>query len=219
MSGRLKVLDGHALAEHKLTILRDRDCAPDRFRRVLKQISLILCSEMMRDLDTKDVTVITPNGLSIVGRQREQTSLVVMLVLRSGLVMAEAFSELLPRSRGGHVGIYRASDGHHQCYMLSIPKTSESTKFIVLDPVISQGGTAALAVDLLLGAKVRANDIRFGCIVATSEGVHNFYNEARRQETEIFTFAIDSLSEANFAMPGLGNVGSRLFNTEEENII
>lgn len=206
----------HALAAHKLTIMRDHTCEPDRFRRLLKQVSLILCTEMTRDLDTEPKTVITPNGWTAVGQVRPQTGLVIMPVLRAGLIMAEAFAELLPVARTGHIGIYKDAENKHHCYMLSIPRSREKTKFLVLDPVISNGGTATLAVDHLLAAGIPSENIRYGSIIVSEPGAKYFFSDEKRLGVDIYCFAIDpELSADGYVKPGIGNVSSRLFRTEE----
>jgi len=41
----------HPLVQHKLTIMRKRETSTASFRRLLKEISLLLCYEVTRDLE------------------------------------------------------------------------------------------------------------------------------------------------------------------------
>lgn len=216
MTGRLRLID-HALAQHKLSHMRDKECEPNRFRRLMRQASLLLCSEMTRDLDLEPKEIVTANGVRTTGFVRDQSDLVLMPVLRGGLVMGEAFTELLPMARTGHVGIYRDhKKNEHHCYMLSIPKASGVTKFMILDPVISQAETIKLAVKYLIDAGISGKNIRIGCLIASRPGVDNFYKEQKFSEIDIFAISEDPELDSNhFVIPGMGNVSERLYRTNE----
>ncbi|MBV1686407.1 uracil phosphoribosyltransferase [Novosphingobium sp. G106] len=219
MAGRLRLID-HNLALHKLSHMRDRECAPNRFRRLMRQASLILCSEMTRDLDLAAKEIVTANGVRTTGYVRDQSDLVIMPVLRAGLVMGEAFSELLPMARTGHIGIYRTSNNEHHCYMLSIPRTSSGTKFLIVDPVISQGETAALAVRSLVRKGFKGENVRVGCLIVSEPGRENFYgnpqNKGITDDVDIFAIAEDPQLDDNlYVLPGLGNASERMFRTNE----
>ena len=41
----------HPLVQHKLTIMRDKETSTAGFRRLLREISLLLCYEVTRELD------------------------------------------------------------------------------------------------------------------------------------------------------------------------
>lgn len=219
MAGRLRLID-HNLALHKLSHMRDRECRSNQFRRLMRQASLILCSEMTRDLDLAPKEIITANGVRTTGYFRDQSDLVIMPILRAGLVMGDAFSELLPMARTGHIGIYRTPTNEHHCYMLSIPRTSSKTKFLLLDPVISQGETAALAVRSLVDKGFKGENIRLGCLIVSKSGRENFYNRPQNKgvtdDVDIFAIAEDPQLDDNlYVLPGLGNASERLFRTNE----
>ena len=55
----LTVVD-HPLVKHKLTHLRSEETTTDSFRRLVKELSQMLCYEVTRDLPTEDVTIRTP---------------------------------------------------------------------------------------------------------------------------------------------------------------
>src|SRR3546814_18505673 len=50
----------HPLVQHKLTIMRDKRTALPDFRRLLREISLLLASEVTRRLALKQIEVETP---------------------------------------------------------------------------------------------------------------------------------------------------------------
>lgn len=206
----------HNLAAHKLTAMRDGATSAKHFRRLMHQMGLLLCSEMTRDLPLgMGKPIITPEKNEALNARLDQSELVVMPILRSGLPLGDAFLELLPNARVGHIGIYRDEENEHHCYMLSLPRERTAT-FFVLDPAITRGDTPSMAVDYLLRGGVPAENIRFGCLIASTEGLERFYADERFHAVKIYTFCdTDRLDDRSFLVPGMGNIGQRLFRTQE----
>ena len=50
----------HPLVQHKLSIMRDKETSTASFRRLLREISLLLCYEVTRDLELTHKTIETP---------------------------------------------------------------------------------------------------------------------------------------------------------------
>lgn len=50
----------HPLVQHKLTIMRDKQTSTGSFRRLLREISLLLCYEVTRDLEVTTQVIETP---------------------------------------------------------------------------------------------------------------------------------------------------------------
>ena len=50
----------HPLVRHKLTFLRREETSTAGFRRLVKEISQMLCYEVTRDLPTENITIRTP---------------------------------------------------------------------------------------------------------------------------------------------------------------
>ena len=59
MTEHLTIVD-HPLVQHKLTIMRERDTSTAGFRRLLREISLLLAYEITRDLPMTTKTIETP---------------------------------------------------------------------------------------------------------------------------------------------------------------
>ena len=66
------------------------------------------------------------------------------------------------------------------------------------------------------GARVQeagARSVRFACLVASPEGVERFHDA--HPDVPIYTCAVDpGLDARGFIVPGLGDVGDRLYGTE-----
>ena len=50
----------HPLVQHKLTLIRDKSISTKSFRELLKEIGMLLCYEVTRDLPLTEVEVETP---------------------------------------------------------------------------------------------------------------------------------------------------------------
>ena len=50
----------HPLVQHKLTLIRDKDRSTKSFRELLKEIGMLLCYEVTRDLPLTTVEIETP---------------------------------------------------------------------------------------------------------------------------------------------------------------
>src|SRR5215510_1021685 len=99
----VRILD-HPLVQHKLTILRDKETSTRSFRALLREISVLLCYEVTRDLALEEIDVETP-----VARMRGKTlagkKLVFAPIMRAGLGMLDGMLELVPSARVAHIGM------------------------------------------------------------------------------------------------------------------
>ena len=205
----LTVLD-HPLIQHKLSHLRSRSTTKKQFRELVEEIATLMAYEVTRDLPLEDVEVQTPLEKTTTRRIRGK-KLVVVPILRAGLGMVDGIVKLVPGARIGHVGLYRNEETLEPVtYYLKVPKGASNREFIVVDPMLATGGSAAAAVRLLKEQGARA--IRFMCLVAAPEGVHTL-SEAH-PDVPIFAAALDrQLDEKGYILPGLGDAGDRLFGT------
>jgi len=81
---------------------------------------------------------------------------------------------------------------------------------LVVDPMLATGGSAVQALDVVKAAG--AKDLALVCIVAAPEGVALV--EQWHPEVPIFTAALDrELNAKKYILPGLGDVGDRLYGT------
>ncbi|WP_347452250.1 uracil phosphoribosyltransferase, partial [Escherichia coli] len=55
MNATVTVVD-HPLVQHKLTVMRDRDCSTKGFRQLLNEIGMLLAYEVTRDLPLEPVS-------------------------------------------------------------------------------------------------------------------------------------------------------------------
>jgi uracil phosphoribosyltransferase len=201
----------HPLIQHKLSHMRDIETSTKTFRQLLKELTLLMGYELTRNLPLSSKRIETPLATMeapVIGGKK----IAVVAVLRAGLGMAEGMMELIPSARQGHIGLYRGEDKHPVEYYVRLPEI-EGRMFIVCDPMLATGHSAAYAVQVLLDRGVRAEDIRFLSLVAAPEGVQAFH--LQHPEVAIYTAALDThLDENAYIVPGLGDAGDRIFGTK-----
>ncbi|CUS05082.2 uracil phosphoribosyltransferase [Candidatus Promineifilum breve] len=199
----------HPLVKHKLTLMRDRETKPKKFRQLIREISLLLCYEATLDLITKPLAVESPMGLAEGRELVDKVGLVP--ILRAGLGMVEGVWEMMPGAEVWHIGLYRDEQTLKPVsYYNKLPTMPTVQVCLVLDPMLATGGSAVATVDLL--KKWGAQRIKFVGILAAPEGIARL--EAAHPDVPIHIAHIDShLNEIGYIVPGLGDAGDRQFGT------
>lgn len=201
----------HPLVQHKLTIMRDKETSTAGFRRLLREISLLLGYEVTRDLELTTRTIETPM-VTMVAPTLEGKKLVFASVLRAGNGLLEGLLDLVPAARVAHIGLYRDHETLEAVeYFFKAPGDLGDRLVIVVDPMLATANSAVAAIDKL---KQRgATNLRFLCLLAAPEGIARFTKA--HPDVPIFTAAIDErLNEKGYIVPGLGDAGDRMFGTK-----
>ncbi len=206
----LFILD-HPLIQHKLTHMRDKHTSTRTFRELLREITLLMGYEVTRNLPLTTRIIETPltqiEAPVIAGKK-----LAIVPVLRAGIGMADGLLELLPSARVGHIGLYRDENHRPVEYVVRLPEV-EGRVFILCDPMIGTGYSAAHAVQVLKGRGVQAKDILFLALVASPEGIQAY--QEQHPDVPMFVASLDDrLDEHAYIVPGLGDAGDRLFGTK-----
>jgi uracil phosphoribosyltransferase len=199
----------HPLVQHNLTRLRDKRTQPQEFRRLLGEIASLMLYEATRSFATRPTAVQTP--LAPARGFRIGRDVVLVPVLRAGLGMLDSILQLIPNARVGFIGLKREETTlRAQFYHKSLPKNLSRFEVILIDPMLATGGSAVAALDLL--AEQGAKQVRLVNLVAAPEGIRRVRKSYPK--LPIFTAAIDRrLNNKGYILPGLGDVGDRLFGT------
>lgn len=210
--GKFNVLD-HPLIQHKLTMIRQKDCGTKVFREVINEISMLMAYEVSRDLPLEDVEIETPLVKTTL-KTLAGKKVAIIPILRAGLGMVDGILELIPAAKIGHVGMYRDHDTLQPVeYFVKLPSDISERQLFVVDPMLATGGSAVAAIDALLKRGAHPESIKFCCLVAAPEGV-KVLQEAH-PEIDIYAAALDErLNENGYILPGLGDAGDRLFGTK-----
>jgi uracil phosphoribosyltransferase len=201
----------HPLVQHKLTIMRKKETSTAGFRRLLREISLLLGYEVTRDLELTTTIIETPLE-TMEAPTLEGKKLVFASVLRAGNGLLEGLLDLVPAARVAHIGLYRDHETLEAVeYFFKSPSDLGDRLVIVVDPMLATANSAIAAIDKL---KERgATNIRFLCLLAAPEGVERF--TTAHPDVPVFTASIDrQLNEKGYICPGLGDAGDRLYGTK-----
>ena len=198
----------HPLAADLLTVLRDKDTDPPRFRTTAERLGYLLVAEAISDLPTQDLAITTPlEGTT--GTQLKRP-VVAVAVLRAGLGLLHSVLTLIPDAAIGFAGVQRNEETAEPMeYYTRFPELG-SARVLILEPMLATGGSLSWAID-----KVKENgakDITAVCVVAAPEGVAKM--EEDHPDVRVVAAALDRELNPNFYIaPGLGDMGDRLFGT------
>ena len=200
----------HPLIQHKLTLMRRKETGSKDFRQLLDEISMLMAYEVTRDFPTKDIEIETPiakcNAKVLAGKK-----VAIVPILRAGLGMVNGIINLIPAAKIGHIGMYRDEKTLEPVeYFYKMPKDISERLLLVVDPMLATGGSAVAAVDML--KKRGAKSLIFMCLISAPEGI-KLFNE-KHPDVPIYTACVDDhLNEHGYIVPGIGEVGDRIFGT------
>ncbi len=201
----------HPLVQHKLTLMREKDTSTASFRKLLREISLLLAYEITRELPMTTKAIETPlcpmDAPTIDGKK-----LALISILRAGNGLLDGILELIPAARVGFIGLYRDPKTLMPVqYYCKLPDHLDERISIVVDPMLATGNSSAAAVTLL--KQSGAKNIRFLCLLAAPEGIKHM--QEVHPDVPIVTAAVDShLNDHGYIVPGLGDAGDRMFGTK-----
>jgi uracil phosphoribosyltransferase len=140
----------HPLVQHKLTIMRRKETSTGSFRRLLREISTLLCYEVTRDLELTMETIETPiQTMRVAYPRRQEAGLRVDPACRQRPVGRHAGTRAfgprfayrpLPRSRDAAA-----------CRILlqGAGRYFDERLMIVVDPMLATGNSSIAAIDKL----------------------------------------------------------------------
>lgn len=201
----------HPLIRHKLTLLRDKNTSTKEFRDLMREVSMLMGYEVMRDLQTEEIEIETPlektKSHVLAGKK-----LCIVSILRAGNGFLDGLLQLAPTAKVGHIGLYRDPDTLIPVeYYLKFPEDLGSRSVIVVDPMLATGHSAVAAIDRV--RDMDATDIKFLCLVASPEGLKIFQDA--HPDVPVYTASVDrKLDDRGYILPGIGDAGDRIFGTK-----
>jgi uracil phosphoribosyltransferase len=205
----LVVVD-HPLVQHKLTLMRMKQTPVAEFRRLVREVALLIGYEITRDLPLTAVDIETPL-MPMRAPLLEGKKVCLISILRAGNGLLEGMLDLMPSARVGHIGLYRNPETLQPVeYYYKVPQDIVDRPVIIVDPMLATANSAVAAVDRVKRDGVR--DIKLACLLAAPEGVRRM-NDAHPDVT-VFTAAVDEgLNDHGYILPGLGDAGDRIYGT------
>jgi uracil phosphoribosyltransferase len=202
----LTVID-HPLTRHYLTVLRDRTTPPERFRTAARALTYTLVLEATKRIPLTEFEVETPmertTGYAI-------DDVVAVPVLRAGLGMLDAVLDMIPNVKVGFAGVARDEEtALPQEYYSKLPDLSDAF-VLICEPMLATGGSLSWAVDKVKSSG--AHTICALCIVTAPDGVKRMTED--HPDVQIIAASYDrALNDSAYILPGLGDMGDRLFGT------
>lgn len=202
-------VSNHPLILHKLSLLRDANTKPKKFRELVRELAILLAYEATADLALEPVDIVTPMGEARGHTLKEKIGLVP--ILRAGLGMVEGIWEMMPGAEVWHIGLYRDERTLRPVeYYNKLPVDPTVQVCLILDPMLATGGSAVATTNIL--KKWGAQRIKFVGLIAAPEGIKAL-TEAH-PDVDIHVAAVDDhLNEIGYIVPGLGDAGDRQFGT------
>ena len=206
----ITVMD-HPLIQHKIGWIRRKTIGSRDFREIVEEIAMLMCYEATRGLELVDVEIETPICTATV-KELKGKKVAVIPILRAGLGMLEGILSMIPTAKVGHIGLYRDHTTLKPVeYYSKLPEDCAQREVFVVDPMLATGGSAVAAIQILKDKGVK--NIHFMCIIAAPEGVKAMTDA--HPDVDLYIGAIDEkLNEHGYIVPGLGDAGDRIFDTQ-----
>ena len=201
----------HPLVQHKLTLMRKKEASTNSFRRLLNELSMLMCYEVTRDMPTQDVQIETPLE-TMTGKMIDGKKLVLVSILRAGTGILDGMLTVVPGARVGHIGLYRDPKTLQAVeYYFKMPPDMPERNVVVVDPMLATGNSAVAAIDRVKATQPKS--IKFLCLLTCPEGIATLHKA--HPEVAIYTAAVDrQLNNHGYILPGLGDAGDRIFGTQ-----
>jgi uracil phosphoribosyltransferase len=205
------VIVNHPLIQHKLTLMRDKNTPSAVFRQLLREISLLLGYEVLRDLPMSTRSIETPLT-QMDAPILEGKKVVFVSILRAGNGLLDGLIDLVPSARIGHIGLYRDPVTLQPVeYYFKVPSDIADRRVVLVDPMLATGNSVAAAIQRVKDRGVK--DIKLVTLLAAPEGITRLAKA--HPDVQVFTAAVDShLNDHGYIVPGLGDAGDRMFGTK-----
>ena len=204
------------LAQHHLTILRNRKSDSMIFNYSLNILADIISIEALENLPLMDIEIETPITKTKTKIIDTNYSLFIVPILRAGLGIANNLLHFIPTATVQHLGMYRDEKTlQPQWYYNKLPakfKNPNKTMVYICDPMLATGSSIIEAIKVYKDKGIEEQNITLLTIICSPEGIDrviSLYPKIR-----IITCSIDKkLNEKGYIVPGLGDAGDRIFNT------
>ena len=199
----------HPLVAHKLTILRNKNVEPQKFRELVRELAALLAYEATTDLSLQPLRVTTP--LAVCDGVELKAKIGLVPILRAGLGMVEGIWNLMPSAEVWHIGLYRDERTLKPVeYYNKLPIEPTVSLCLILDPMLATGGSAVATVDVL--KRWGVTNIKFVGILGAPEGIALMHEH--HPEVPIHLAQVDErLNQHGYIYPGLGDAGDRQVGT------
>jgi len=193
-----------------LTMIRDKNTGRADFIFYSNRIIRLLVEEGLNHLPVIEHTISTPVGRSYSGVKFEG-KICGVSIMRAGEAMEQGLRDCCRSVRIGKILIQRDEEtSRPKLFYDKLPEDIADRWVLLLDPMLATGGSALMAVDVLISRGVPEERILFLNLIASPEGAVNFANKFPK--VRVVTAFVDiGLNEKNYIVPGLGDFGDRFY--------
>ncbi|KAK4989286.1 Uracil phosphoribosyltransferase, synthesizes UMP from uracil [Elasticomyces elasticus] len=193
-----------------LTMIRDRRTNRADFIFYSNRIIRLLIESGLNHLPTLPHEVMTPVGKTYAGVKFEG-KICGVSIMRAGEAMEQGLRDCCRSVRIGKILIQRDEEtSKPRLFYEKLPADVKDRWVLLLDPMLATGGSALMAVDVLLSKGVPEERILFLNLIASPEGAANFANKFPKLRV-VTAFVDEGLDEKNYIVPGLGDFGDRFY--------
>jgi uracil phosphoribosyltransferase len=199
--------------------LRDENIQIGRqlFRRNLERIGEIFAYEISKEMEYKEVEVITPLGSLVMNLLVEQP--VLATILRAGLPIQQGMLNYFDKAECAFVSSYRKYSKSKEFTIkldhISSPGLADRI-LIISDPMLATGGSLTASLNGLFEKGI-PKKIHIVAAVASEEGIANVKRNFSRMDITFWLGAIDDeLTAQAYIVPGLGDAGNLAFGDKED---
>jgi len=207
-SAKMVTVVEHPVAQHALTMLRNKQTPPHQFRTFSNQLLVALVMEATRSLPTRAETVAVA-GQTELGHVIAKP-IVFLAVGRSGLGLAHRMVEFFPDLLVGTISYDVSASGQTpdpRLHLSNAPALRDA-RVIVFDPIVATGASASLAISLV--RRTGASDISLVSFLVSAPGLNQVQESA--PDLRVWAASIEPKLDARRGpMPGVGDFPARLF--------
>jgi len=193
-----------------LTMIRDKSTVRGDFIFYSNRIIRLLVEEGLNHLPVISSSVTTPIGHTYSGVKFEG-KICGVSIMRAGESMEQGLRDCCRSVRIGKILIQRDEEtSKPRLFYDKLPEDIAQRYCLLLDPMFATGGSATMAVEVLISRGVPEERILFLNLIASPEGIRSFAE--RFPKLRIVTAFVDQgLDEKNYIIPGLGDFGDRFY--------
>lgn len=209
-----------AFIKRNLDILRDKNTPREVFKASADRLFRNLGAHLAERLTATTTEAQTPTGATFKKETVDNSGILLVSILRSGLPMVQGIADALPGAHTAMVDMKRVEE--------TDPKTGEITckpclnydglpddlsgykEVWVPDPMLATGGSTEATIEMLLAKKALEENIHIIALVSAAEGILKI--REKYPKVKIITCALDEgLNEKKYIVPGLGDFGDRYY--------
>ncbi|MDW2933666.1 uracil phosphoribosyltransferase [Mesomycoplasma ovipneumoniae] len=202
----MQVNVSHPIIASEIAKIRQNASLVD-FRAAIEKISYLLAFPVLAKLNSTDF-----NGTSVLKEPflgtKISDSVVFVPILRAGFAMLDPFLNLVPDAKVAPVGMKRNLDLSNTTYYLNLPKATQNSVAIILDPILATGNSIISTIDYLI--EKGFDKIIIATILTVQEGLDKIAKKYP-QVSIFFGQKDEKLNEKGYIIPGIGDAGDRFF--------